>query len=291
MPPTPLDGKPLSLDSTIDRREYFVDWLTAADNPYFAKALVNRVWRNFMGRGLVEAEDDLRETNPPTNAELFDALAADFIKHSYDVKTLIRTIMNSAAYQRSSKPTKANEADDRFYSRYLVRRLSAEVILDAYSQVTDVPTAFTHLNTNARDATTPYAGFPRGMRAMQLPDSLVVSRFLDAFGRPERAQTCSCERTQDASVGQALHLNNGKTLNDKLRAKESRGAAWLAKDMKDDQIIKNLYLASLCREPTAKELASFTKLLKEATAESSRREAVEDLFWAVLTSREFVFNR
>ena len=140
MPPTPLDGKPLPLEDTADRRAHFVDWLTASDNPYFAKALVNRVWKNFLGRGLVEAEDDLRETNPPTNRELFDALARDFIEHKYDVKHLVRLVMNSAAYQRSSRPVKGNEADDRFYSKYLVRRLSGEVILDALSQVTGVPT-------------------------------------------------------------------------------------------------------------------------------------------------------
>ena len=134
MPPTPLDGKPLPLDSSIDRRKYFADWLTAPENPYFAKALVNRVWRNFLGRGLVEAEDDLRQTNPPTNPELFDALAKDFIEHKYDVKTLIRLIMNSAAYQRSAKAAPGAEADDRFYSHYLVRRLPAEVLLDAYSR-------------------------------------------------------------------------------------------------------------------------------------------------------------
>jgi hypothetical protein len=155
--------------------------------------------------------------------------------------------------------------------------------------VTDVPTDFTHLNTNARDATTPYGGFPHGTRALQLPDSLVVSNFLDAFGRPERSQTCSCERSQDASVGQALHLNNGKTLNDKLRSKGSRVEKWLK--LKDDEIVKQLYLSALCREPTAKELTSLTAMLKEAAAESSRREAVEDLVWGVLTSREFVFNR
>src|SRR5262249_41618801 len=160
--------------------------------------------------------------------------------------------------QRSSKPQKANESDDRFYSRYLVRRLTGEVILDAYSQVTGVPTAFTHLNTNARDAITPYSGFPRGTRALQLPDSLVVSNFLDAFGRPERSQTCSCERSQDASVGQALHLNNGKTLNDKLRSKGSRVETWLK--LKDDEIVKELYLSALCRQPTAKELASLTAM-------------------------------
>ena len=131
MPPMPLDGKPLPADSSLDRRAYFADWLTSPDNPYFAKALVNRVWKNFMGRGLVEAEDDLRETNPATNRELFDALAADFVKQKFDVKHLMRTILNSAAYQRSSKPLPGNAADDRFYSQYLIRRLPAEVILDA----------------------------------------------------------------------------------------------------------------------------------------------------------------
>jgi hypothetical protein len=291
MPPAPLDGKPLALDSTIDRRKYFADWLTSADNPYFAKALVNRVWRNFMGRGLVEAEDDLRETNPPTNAELFDALAKDFITSKYDVKRLMRTIMRSAAYQRSSKALAGNAEDDRFYSRYLVRRLSAEVILDAYSQVTSVPTPFTELNTRARDATERYGGYPLGTRALQLPDSLVASRFLDAFGRPDRAQTCSCERSQDATVGQALHLNNGRTLNDKLRGKDSLVSKWLAAKVDDETAVKDLYLLSLCREPTAAELARFRKLLAEATADTGRREALEDLCWAVLTSREFVFNR
>jgi hypothetical protein len=291
MPPAPLDGKPLAFASTLDRRKYFADWLTSKNNPWFAKALVNRVWRNFLGRGLVEAEDDLRESNPPTNAELLDALAKDFIKNKFDVKHLMRTIMRSATYQRSSRPVEGNAADDRFYSRYLVRRLSAEVILDAYSQVTGVPTAFTALNTTARDATVGYGGFPLGTRALQLPDGQVVSRFLDAFGRPERAQTCSCERSGDSSVGQALHLNNGKTLNDKLRAKESRVMKWLAEKVSDEQAVKELYLLALCREPTASELSSFKKLLTQASAETSRREALEDLCWAVLTAKEFVFNR
>ncbi|MFO0876742.1 MAG: DUF1553 domain-containing protein [Gemmataceae bacterium] len=289
--PAPLEGKALALDSSVDRRRYFTDWLTSADNPYFAKALVNRVWRNFMGRGLVEAEDDLRETNPPTNSELLDALAADFIKHRFDVKHLIRTIMNSAAYQRSARAIPGNEADDRFYSRYIVRRLSAEVILDAYSQVTGVPTPFTHLVSNARDSEAPYGGFPLGTRALQLPDAQVASRFLDAFGRPERANTCSCERSQDSSVGQALHLNNGKTLNDKLRAKSSIVSRWLEEKTADGEAVRSLYLASLGREPTAGELDKFGKLLAEATRDGGRREALEDLVWAVLTSREFIFNR
>ena len=293
MPPAPLDGKPLSLDSTVDRRAYFVDWLTAADNPYFARALVNRVWRNFMGRGLVEAEDDLRQTNPPTNPELLDALAKDFVAHKYDVKHVIRTIMNSASYQRSSRPLPENKNDDRFYSHYLVRRLPAEVILDAYSQVTGVPTPFTQISSAAGDSASGYNGYPLGTRALQLPDSLVVSRFLDAFGRPERSQTCSCERQQDSSVGQALHLNNGQTLNDKIRAKNSRIEKWLKDKITDEEAVRQLFLLALCREPTTAERERFLALLKEAAADmkTTRREALEDLFWSVLASKEFMFNR
>src|SRR5262249_54872484 len=156
-----------------------------------------------------------------------DALANDLVQHRYDTRHLIKTIMNSAAYQRSSRAVPGNESDDRFYARYLIRRLPAEGILDACSAVTDVPTPFTAISSNASDSSTPYGGFPAGTRALQLPDSRVVSRFLDAFGRPERLQTCSCERQQDASIGQALHVNNGNTLNDKLRDKNSRIDAWL----------------------------------------------------------------
>jgi hypothetical protein len=292
MPPTPLDGKPLSLDSPVDRRHYFADWLTAADNPYFAKAIVNRVWRNYLGRGLVEAEDDLRQTNPPSNAELFDALAKDFVAHRYDMKYLMRLIMNSATYQRSSKPLPENAADDRFYSHYLIRRLSAEVILDAYSQVTGVPTPFNQVRAAANDSMTPYNGYPLGTRALQLPDSKVVSQFLDAFGRPERIQTCSCERQQDSSVTQALHVNNGQTLNDKLRDKKSIVERWLAEKIGDEEAIRRVYLLALSREPTAAELSKFKGLLAEAAADkkATRREALEDVFWAVLSSKEFLFN-
>jgi hypothetical protein len=292
MPPTPLDGKPLPLDSPIDRRAYFADWLTAPDNPYFAKAIVNRVWRNFLGRGLVEAEDDLRQTNPPSNAELFDALAQDFIRHKYDVKHLVRTIMNSATYQRSSVPLPGNATDDRFYSRYLVRRLSAEVILDAYSQVTGVPTPFDRVQTGVEGGSAPYAGAPLGTRALQLADAKVVSPFLDGFGRPERSQTCACERQQDSSVGQALHLNNGKTLNDKLRAKGSRIEQWLQEKVSDQEAVRRLFLLALCREPTPAERDRFQALMAEAARDpqTTRREVLEDLFWAVLAGKEFLFN-
>jgi hypothetical protein len=293
MPPTPLDGKPLPLDSTTDRRAYFADWLTAPENPYFARALVNRVWRNFLGRGLVEAEDDLRQTNPPTNEELLTALEKDFIAHKYDVKWLIRTVMNSATYQRSARPLPGNEKDDRFYSHYLIRRLPAEVILDAYAQVTGVPTPFKEVAIGTTGGTSETKAYPLGTRALQLPDTLVVSRFLDSFGRPERGQTCSCERQQDSSVGQALHLNNGQTLNDKLRARDSRVEQWLNEKVGDEEAVKRLYMMALCREPATEELKKFTGLMAEAEGDkgTTRREVLEDLFWAVLTGREFLFNR
>ena len=290
MPPTPLDGKPIPAGK--ERRAYFGEWLTAPDNPYFARALVNRVWRNFLGRGLVEAEDDVRQTNPPSNPELLDALAKDFIVHKHDVKYLIRTIMNSAAYQRSSSPLPTNKTDDRYYSRYLIRRLPAEVVLDAYSAVTKMPTAFTKIQVGSSggDAATP--DYPLGTRALQLPDTQLVSLFLDAFGRPERGQTCACERQQEASVTQALHLNNGQTLNDKLRDPKSRVAEWAGEKIGDAEAIRRIFMLALSRAPTAAEEARMSKLLAEAArdAQTTRRDVIEDLFWSVLTGREFLFN-
>ncbi len=252
MPAAPLDGKEAGAGQ--DRLVFFADWLTAAENPFFAKAIVNRVWRNFMGRGLVEAEDDLRQTNPPTNAELLEALAHDFREHHYDMKYLMRTIMESATYQRSSLSLPGNKADDRFYSHYLVRRLPAEVVLDGYSAITKVPTSFNKLQigTSGGNAGTP--DYPLGTRALQLPDTQLVSQFLDAFGRPERGQTCSCERQQDSSVTQALHLYNGQTLNDKLRAKNSRVEEWLAEKIGDDEAVRRLFELALCRQPTARNI-------------------------------------
>lgn len=289
-PPAPLDHTPLALDSSVDRREYLADWLTAPDNRFFARSLVNRVWRNFMGRGLVEAEDDLRETNPPSNPKLLDALTKDFIGHGYDVKHLCRVILNSAAYQRSSRPLPANAADDRFYSRYLPRRLAAEVLLDAYSDVTGVPTPFDTVLVGSSGGTKKEPSYPAGVRAVQLPDSQLVSRFLDAFGRPERAQTCSCERTSDATVSQALHLANGQTLNDKLRDPQSRVTNWLQQP--DEAIVDDLFQRSVIRQPTRNEKALFVAALNDARKQgkTAHREAVEDAVWAVLTGKEFLFN-
>lgn len=292
MPPAPLDGKSLAFDDPSDRRAAFADWLTAPANQHFAKALVNRVWRNFLGRGLVEAEDDLRQTNPPTNAELFDALARDVVAHKFDVKHLIRTVMNSATYQRSSKPLPQNAADDRFYSHYLVRRLPAEVILDIYSQVTGVPTPFTHVYSGVERGMAATTAFPLGTRALQLPDGAVASRFLDSFGRPDRTAACSCERQQDATVSQALHVNNGQTLNDKLRDRNSRVSQWLNDKIGDEESVRRAYVLALSRPPAEAELKKFKALMAEAAKDmaTTRREILEDLFWAVLSGREFLFN-
>lgn len=291
MLPTPLDGPQIALSSTLDRREHLVKWLTAADNPFFARAVVNRVWRNYLGRGLVESEDDHRQTNPPSNAPLLSALEADFIQHGYDLKYLMKLILNSATYQRSSSTLAGNETDDRYYSHFLIRRLKAEVILDAYSQVLQVPTPFTEVESGGRDSITKTADYPLGTRAQQLPDSRVASRFLTAFGRPEREQVCACEREADATVGQALHVNNGITLNEKLRAPSSRLSVWLDKKISDEEAIRDLYRWALCREPAAKELKQFQQTMTDASKQQvSRREILEDLYWAVLSSREFLFN-
>ena len=282
--PRPLDGQPLEPNDPRDRRAHLARWLTAPENPYFAKALANRVWANYMGRGLVEMVDDLRATNPSSNEVLLAALADEFVKHNYDVKHLIRTIMNSSAYQRSPQSTPDNGADDRFYSHYLVKRMSAETMLDALSQVTGVPTDF--------------PDYPKGLRALQLPDSNVVSYFLSAFGRPVREFTCECERSGEPSITQTLHLANGKTLNDKLKAPDNAIKRWIDEKLPDADVIDRIYLSALSRYPSASEKERLSAALAEAAGSVTgddaakavaRRETLEDIVWAVLTSKEFLF--
>ncbi|HZS08819.1 MAG TPA: DUF1549 domain-containing protein [Blastocatellia bacterium] len=275
--PAPLDGEEIPLDAAKDRREHLADWLTSPKNPYFARALVNRVWKNFMGRGLVEAVDDLRATNPPSNEELMQALCDDVIKHDFDVKHLIRTIMNSAAYQRSSRANEFNRQDEKYYSRYVIKRLKAEAMLDAISQVTGVPTVF--------------PDYPVGMRAMQLPDARVNSYFLKAFGRPERINTCECERSSEPTVAQALHIINGETVNQKLRAQGGIVDNFIRLGFSDEAILNHLYLAALSRQPSQNERAGLLAVLKEnGGSKEARRQAIEDVVWSVLTSKEFLFN-
>ncbi len=284
LPPQPLDGHPLPLDSSEDRRAYFAQWLTSPRNPYFARALVNRVWRNFMGRGLVEPADDLRETNPPANKELLDALVEDFVGHGFDVKHLIRTIMNSATYQTTSDSNAQNAQDEKYYSHYVIRRLAAEVLLDTISQVTQVPEKF--------------EGYPPGTRALQLPDTKVDSFFLTTFGRPARLQTSESERQTEPSVTQVLHLINGETLNGKLRAAGGTVDMLVKLGLTNDQVVEYLYLAAFSRYPTAAERRRPLDDLEKANAKQrlnwdaaeARRRVFQDLLWAMLTSKEFIFD-
>ncbi len=274
-PPKPLDSEAVSFEDPIDRREYLTKWLTSPQNPYFAKAIVNRVWANFLGRGLVEAVDDLRLTNPASNEKLLSRLADEFVRYQFDLKRLMRTILQSETYQRSHHMRKENEADQRFHAHSQPRRLKAEVLLDAISQVTGIPTEF-------KDQ-------PANTRAIQLPDANIASYFLDTFGRPERILTCTCERSDEPSMTQVLHLTNGKTIQDKLESKDGRIGKFLETNASNAEIIETIYLAALTRYPTDDERQRLTAVLVEVSADE-KRSAIEDLFWSVLTSKEFLFQ-
>jgi hypothetical protein len=285
--PKPLDGHAMPIDDPADRRTALADWLTSPDNPYFARAIVNRVWANFYGVGLVEKVDDLRITNPASNEKLLSAAANYLAEQKFDLKALMRAILQSETYQRSSVALPENAADQRFYSRYYPKRLMAEVLLDAYSQVTGVPTEFRlDLRNQNRGIGERY---PAGLRALQLPDTRAFSYFLETFGRPERVKTCECERTAEPSMSQALHIANGDTLNKKLAAKESVVAKLLEAKASDEKLVGEASLACLSRHPTAAEKAKFLRALADAK-DSDRRTAVEDIYWAMMSSREFLFN-
>lgn len=286
--PTPLDAQAISLTSPEDRRVPMAQWLTSPENPYFARAITNRVWKNFLGVGLVESVDDLRMTNPASNEKLLSEAAGYLVKNNFDLKTLMRTILTSETYQRSSVARPENKDDGRFYARYYPKRLMAEVMLDAVSQVTAEPTTFRKDNRNANKGVGD--SYPMGYRALQLPDSHTVSYFLNSFGRPNRVQTCECERTNEPSMAQALHIANGDTLNQKLAAKGNRVDQLLSDSKSDAALAEEIYLLALSRPPTERERAGLAKVLAEASSPAEKRPIVEDVFWSVMSSREFLFN-
>jgi hypothetical protein len=286
-PPAPLDGKSLPLDSPEDRRLALADWLVSRDNPYFSRAIVNRVWANFMGVGLVEAVDDMRMTNPASNEKLLSAAAKFLADNKFDLKTLMRAILQSETYQRASKPLPQNSADSRFYSHFYPRRLMAEVLHDAVYQITEVPTQFSVDRRNQKQGIG--EKYPLGFRALQLPDTQTDSYFLKAFGRPDREKTCTCERTAEPSVTQVLHIANGDTINKKIESPNCRISKLLQANASDEKIVEELYLSALSRFPSQAEKEKILKVL-DGTAESERRAAIEDLYWAVLSSKEFIFN-
>jgi hypothetical protein len=283
LPPAAFDGPSLPLDAPGDRREFLAKWMTAPSNPYFARAVVNRVWRHYMGRGLVEPVDDMRLTNPASNEPLLAGLTQQFIDSHFDLKNLMRSILRSEAYQRSARPNETNRKDDRFYSRYLPRRLPAEALLDAVCQVTGSPEKFD--------------GLPLGTRAIALPDTRVASLFLDIFGRPQRQVTCECERASEPNMAQALHFINAATINDKIADKKGFLARLVTAKKMDTEIVDELYMTCFSRLPTSAERGAVQRALASAQqgkttvgAESLRLQVFGDLLWAMMSGPEFVFN-
>lgn len=287
-PAAPLDEPPLEETEGGDRREALALWLTSPRNPYFTRAIINRVWAAYFGLGIVNSVDDLRASNPATNEPLMEALCSYLIVHRYDLKSLMRLILQSATYQRSSETVPGNEADTRYFARYYPRRLAAEVLSDAISAATGIPDEYTELV--AEDGSVQKTdAYPKGKRALQLADSSVKSYFLKTFGRNQRAITCECERSNQPSIVQALHLSNGNTLNGKLASKDGTLERLLSGNPTHAELVETAYLRCLNRLPKPEEKTAYTRLLDIAPVRD-RRASAEDLFWALLTSREFLFQ-
>lgn len=273
MPPRFLGGTVPAVAPGKDRRELFADWLTGEKNPFFARSVVNRVWFHLTGRGIVDPVDDFRDSNPPANEALLDALAKDFVTHHYDMKHLIRTIMNSRTYQLSAQSDELNRDDTKYFSHAVTKLYGAEQLLDAICYATDVPEK--------------YAGLPLGTRAVQLPDGEVNHPFLKTFGQPGRELACECERESDSNLAQALQLINGPTINEKLRKPDNRIGKLLAKKVPDAEILGELYLALLTRPPTVEEVKATVEYVGKA---KDKRKAWEDVLWALLNAKEFLFR-
>lgn len=274
MAPRAPDAPEPKVSEQEDPRAALADWLTAADNPFFAKAAVNRAWANFFGRGMVEPVDDFRVSNPCVDPNLLAALGEDFVKHGYDLKHLMRTIMQSRLYQLSSTPNEFNLADTRHFSRAYRRRLPGEVLLDAVNDVTATQDTF--------------SAMPQGTRAMNLWSYKIESTFLDAFSRPNPSSDCPCERDRQTSVVQALHMMNSKSLQSKLSNKTGRVRQLADSTKTPEEIVTELYLATVTRPPAEEELRTAVAAFKEPKA--TRQTATEDVLWALINSAEFVFN-
>ncbi len=286
--PAPLDGEPILPSDPGDRREALAAWLTSPDNDYFSRSITNRVWAAFFGRGLVDPVDDLRASNPASNEPLLEALAAYLVENEFDLKTLMRLVLESETYQRSGEVLPGNRDDTRYLSRYFPRRLMAEVLYDAIVDVTEVPTNFGEIVL--KDGSTQKTEhYEMGTRALELYDSAVLNYFLKTFGRNEREITCECERSNQPSMVQALHLANGETLNKKLADPKSIVAKLDDMEVSDEKKIEEIYLTTLARLPNSTEREGLLNLLSTAD-ENEKRSGWEDLMWALMTSREFLFQ-
>ncbi|GAB4138542.1 MAG: DUF1549 and DUF1553 domain-containing protein [Planctomycetaceae bacterium] len=273
--PTGLGSPELDVPADRDPRVYLANWMADKKNPFFAKALVNRYWKHFFSRGIVEPEDDMRETNPPSNPELLDKLAQHFLDSNFDMKSLIRVICRSKTYQLSSFPNEYNMKDKQNFSRYYPKRLTAEVLYDAFHQVT---------GTSEN-----YRGLPKGTRALQLPDPSVGPYFLKVFGQPQADTACECERSQEANLAQSLHLLNSNEVQQKISTSAGRVSA-LANDKKrsHEDKVRELYRWVYSREPVPDELK--IALAHIAKHDKNVKIAYEDIVWALINTKEFLFN-
>jgi hypothetical protein len=268
----PLSGT-AELTGEDDRRDALVEWLVKPENPFFAKVEVNRIWGHLMGRGIVEPVDDFRDSNPPASAALLEALAADFAAHGYDRKHVIRTVLNSRTYQLSSRKNEFNADDGKYFSHAITRLLTAEQLLDAICRVTGVAEKF--------------AGLPAGTRATALPSPDVESDFLKVFGQPARETACQCERSTDSNLSQALQMINGPLVHSKVRDDKNRLRSLVAAGKSNEEIVGELYLAGLCRQPSEPELTAAAKHIEKS---GDRLRGLEDVCWAILNANEFLFQ-
>lgn len=254
------------------RREVLAKWLTSPENPYFARNVANILWSHFLGRGIVEPVDDMRISNPASNPELLEAMATKLVTYKYDFKKLVRDICTSRTYQLSARANDTNASDERNFSKARIRRIRAEVLLDCISEVTETKDKF--------------PGLPRGARAVEIADGNSGTYFLTTFGRASRTTVCSCEVKTDPNLSQALHLLNGNTVQNKI---EQGGVVKkLLKDgLTPDQVMEKLYLRCFSRKPTDDEIA---KLKEFFTPEAKPDQVLNDVFWSLLNSKEFVFN-
>ncbi len=273
VPARALGAAPVEFEPGVDRRAYLADWMTSPSNPYLARAIANRLWSHYFGRGLVEPLDDLRATNPATNEPLLDELAHHLKAVKFDIKALTRTMLNSNVYQLGSG-TAVNKEDEQNFSHVMSRTLPAEVLLDALSQATGVPEKFN--------------GWPEGVRAIQMWDNRIPSYFLKIFGRPVRASVCECERSNDPSIAQALHLLNAPEIEAKVRARLGTARRLAESKMSEADIVEELYLGMLARRPNDRERSILLELFRDAAAD--RRAAVEDAMWVLLNSKEFMYR-
>jgi hypothetical protein len=269
----PLDRSPVHIAPGEDARIAMAAWMTDPKNEYFSGAMVNRLWKHFLGTGLVEPVDDIRSSNPPSNPALLNFLRGQFVSHNYDLKYMMRLILTSRTYQLSSSTTTENAQDRRFFSHFYARRLPAEVMSDAISSATGIPEEF--------------PGYPLGLRAIQLPEPKIDSYFLSLFGRSERVTACTCERSDEVSLPQLLHLNNGDDIQQKIQSGDGRLAKILKDNSDDKAATDEVFLCTFSRLPTDAEREAVTKAL---SAGDPREAVYRDLMWALMNAKEFAFE-